>query len=111
MFCTSCGNKITDDARFCTLCGRTVTPAPVPETAQLPTPAATPAAILAPIPVPTPVPAVVPVPAVPLTPVQPTPVQQTVTGKKKISPLQIIISVAGFILGLLYAYIRIGGIL
>ncbi len=33
MFCTKCGNKIRDDAKFCTFCGapvrRPVPPAPV----------------------------------------------------------------------------------
>jgi len=32
MFCTKCGNKLADDARFCVKCGTTVNTASVPNT-------------------------------------------------------------------------------
>ena len=76
MFCTKCGNKIRDDAKFCTFCGapvrRPVPPAPV----EPQTPGSVPnAGEMPPVepPVPGVIPPVVPVPDEPPIPAEPCP--------------------------------------
>ena len=81
MFCTKCGNKIRDDAKFCTFCGapvrRPVPPAPVePQTLGAVPPAEKPRPVEPPVPgvIPpvAPVPDEPPIPAEPVIPEEPT---------------------------------------
>ena len=66
MFCTNCGKKLPDGARFCGQCGKPVSvPAPAPTPAPVPAPVQ---AAPAPVPAPTPAPAPAPVQAAPTLP-------------------------------------------
>lgn len=105
MFCTNCGTKLADDARFCTECGQKVEPIE-PEQQPIPAPIIpaepAPTAEPAPAAAPTPAPAAEPVPAAPPAAPAAEPVPAPAKPKKK--------KKVGLIIGIIAAVvILIGG--
>ncbi len=102
MFCTNCGAKLSDDAKFCLNCGAKIdAPVPAVEPVPAPTPVAPVAPIAEPAPVVEPTPAPVAAPSVPLETV----IAETPAPKKNKTPAWVIV----IIIILALALVGIGG--